>query len=521
MNERLTQILRRAAQIHARGVATLCNGRRRSWSEVLDRVERSAGGLRERGVKPGDRVAVLALNSDRYLEAYFAIPWCGGVIVPLNTRLATADLIGMLNDAQVGTLCVDQAFLHVLPEVRSHCPDLKTVVALDDKAGECAAACDIDWESLCAADPLEDNCGSGDDLAGIFYTGGSTGRSKGVMLSQRNLVSNAVNALHMIGYGPDSVFLHAAPMCHLTDGMSTLGLTLAAGTHTFIPKFDAAQVLEVIERDRVTNLTLVPTMIAMLLDEPAIHRRDLSSLRQFMFGSAPISEGTLRRVVAVWPDMLFLHGWGMTELAPLGTMLPHHMRSVAVAGDRLRSCGQAMPNLDLRIVDGAGQEVGRGVTGEIVVRGPGVMLGYWNRPAETAAVLRDGWLHTGDAAVMDEEGYVYIVDRMKDMIISGGENIYSTEVENAISLMPGVAEVAVIGIPDEKWGERVHAIVVPEHGHSLEAEDVQRWARERLAGYKVPRSVLIRHESLPVSGAGKVLKSELRAPYWQASGRKI
>lgn len=520
MDERLPQCLKRAAQVNPNGTATVCGGRTRTWSQVADRVARSAAGLQGLGVQAGTRVGLLALNSDRYLEAYFAIPWSGGIMLPLNTRLTPADLEYMLNDAQAEVLCLDEHFLPLLSGLRDRCPSLRHVVYLDDDPPAQAGL--LAWEGLIGTHaPVDDAGRCGRDVAGIFYTGGSTGRPKGVMLSHGNLVSNAVNAIYMIGYDAASIFLHAAPMCHLTDGMSTVALTMAAGTHVFIPKFDAQQVLEQVQAQEVTHLTLVPTMIAMLLEVPGIETMQLSSLRQFMFGSAPMPDATLKRAVEIWPDMLFLHGWGMTELAPIGTMLPMSMRKPAVAGDRLRSCGQVMPNLELMIVDPDGREVPRGSTGEIIVRGPTVMQGYWNRPAETEAALRDGWLHTGDAAVMDEEGYVYIVDRLKDMIISGGENIYSTEVENAISLMPGVAEVAVIGIPDDKWGERVHAIVVPREGAQLTEEAVQAWARSKIAGYKVPRSVLVRTDRLPLSGAGKVLKAELRAPYWAGRDKRI
>jgi long-chain acyl-CoA synthetase len=520
MNERLTQSLKRAAQVRPHGTATVCGTRRRTWSESAVRVARAAAALRQLGVAEGDRVGILALNSDRYFEAYYAIPWAGAVLLPLNTRLIAADLEYMLNDAEACVLCVDEAFVHLLPALRERCPQLRHVVYLGDDpaAGEGLAG----WEGLVArSEPMADAGRNGQDVAGICYTGGSTGRPKGVMLSHANLVANAVNAIYMIGYDASSIFLHAAPMCHLTDGMSTVAITMAAGTHVFIPKFDAQQVLQQVAEHKVTNVTLVPTMIAMLLEVPGIETMPLDSLRQFMFGSAPMPDATLKRAVEIWPEMLFLHGWGMTELAPIGTMLPMSMRKPAIAGERLRSCGQPMPNLELLVVDTEGREVPRGTTGEIVVRGPTVMLGYWKKPAETAAAIRDGWFHTGDAAVMDEDGYVYIVDRLKDMIISGGENIYSTEVENAISLMPGVAEVAVIGIPDDKWGEKVHAIVVPREGVELTGEAVQAWARGRIAGYKVPRSVLIRQERLPLSGAGKVLKSELRAPYWAGRGKAI
>lgn len=520
MREQLTQSLRRAAQIRPHGVATIYRERSHTWRELKERIARLAGALKQHGVAPGDRVALLALNSDRYLEVYFAVPWGGGVIVPLNPRLSVGDLQYMLNDAGVRILCIDDYFVHLSDELKAGCPELSNIIYIGDTPDAHPEL--LPYEALLArCQPAPDAGRSGDDLAGIFYTGGSTGRPKGVMLSHRNLVTNAVNACYLIGYDQSSIFLHAAPMCHLTDGMSTVAITMAAGTHVMIPKFDPAGCLEAAEAHKVTHLTLVPTMIAMLLEVPGVETRDFSHLRQIMFGSAPIPDAVLRRAVEVWPHMRFLHGWGMTELSPIGTMLPAAMRLPSVAGERLRSCGQVMPNIDLLIVDPEGNEVPRGTPGEIIVRGPTVMLGYWNKPQETAAVLRDGWLHTGDVAYMDDDGYVYIVDRLKDMVISGGENVYSTEVENVISLMPGIAEVAVIGIPHPKWGEAVHAIVVPREGVEITEEAVIAYTRERLAAYKCPRSVTIRMESLPMSGAGKVLKSELRAQYWTHGPTRI
>ena len=520
MNESLTQSLRRAAQVRPDGTATIFGDRRRTWRTVADRIARAAAGLRAMGVADGARVGLLALNSDRYFECYYAVPWAGGAFVPLNTRLTADELHYIVGDAGASVLCVDEHFAAFVPALRSACPALRHVVHL----GDAPAAGDglVHWEELVASNaPMPDAGRHGQDIAGVCFTGGSTGRPKGVMLSHGNLVANAVNACYMIGYDAASVFVHAAPMGHLTDGMSTLAITMAGGTHVFIPRFEPTALVEAIAREGVTNITLVPTMIAMLLDVPGIAERPLPTLRQIMFGAAPIPEGTLSRATAIWPEMLFLHGYGMTELSPVATMLPLSMRKPSVAGARLASCGQPMPNLDLMIVDPDGHEVPRGTTGEIVVRGPTVMQGYWNKPAETAAVLRDGWFHTGDAARMDDEGYVYIVDRLKDMIISGGENIYSTEVENAISTMPGVAAVAVIGIPDEHWGERVHAVVVPRPDASFGPDDVIAWARERLAGYKCPRSVAMRDEALPLSAAGKVLKRVLRDPYWVGHDRNV
>jgi long-chain acyl-CoA synthetase len=516
---RITQGLRRAAQINPAGIALIDREQRLTWRDVIDRVARVASGLRGAGLSAGGRVAVMAQNDLRYFELYYAIPWSGGAIVPLNNRLADAEIQYILEDSGAEILIVDDSFVTVAQTMRQRVPSLRALIHIGDGAVPAGFG---SYDCIVRdASPAEDADRHGGDLAGIFYTGGSTGRAKGVMLSHDNLVSNAVNGCHMIGYDPTSVYLHAAPMCYLTDGMSTFSVTMACGTHVFIPRFEIDTCLNAITEHRVTNIALVPTMITMIVNSPGIERRDLSSLRQIMFGSSPITDETLKRSVELWPEMKFLHGWGMTELSPIGTMLPHHLRHPLIAGPRLRSCGVAAPNIDLMIVDSNGREVARGTIGEIVVRGPIVTSGYWNKPEETKKALRNGWLHTGDAAIMDDEGLVYIVDRLKDMIISGGENVYSIEVENAISIMPQVAEVCVIGIPDSRWGEAVHAIVVPRKGAEITEEMVKLHCRDLIAGYKCPRSVMLRDEALPVSAAGKIQKNILREPFWGDKAKAV
>lgn len=519
MGGRLTQGLRRAAQVKPDGIAVIDGTHRYTWREEQSRIARAAAVLRDAGLSKGGRVALLALNSHRYFEIYYAIPWAGGAIVPLNTRLALPELEYILDDSGAEILIVDDNFVDAARAIRERAPAMHMLIHIGDGPAPDGFG---DYEALvAAAAPAQDADRHGSDLAGIFYTGGSTGKAKGVMLSHDNLVTNAVNGCYMIGYDPSSVYLHAAPMCYLTDGMSTLSVTMAAGTHVFIPRFEVDACLDAMSAHRVTNIALVPTMIAMIVNSPGIEKRDLSHLRQFMFGSSPITEGTLKRAVELWPNMRFLHGWGMTELSPIGSMIPHHLRDPKIAGDKLKSCGVAPPNVEVIIADEDGREVPRGTIGEILVRGPIVMQGYWNKPEETAHALRGGWLHTGDAAIMDDEGLIYIVDRLKDMIITGGENVYSTEVENATSVMPGVAEVSVIGIPDPKWGEAVHAIVVPRTGAALTAEAVQAHCRNLIAGYKCPRSVELRSDPLPVSAAGKIQKNVLREPYWRGKDKQV
>ena len=508
MHGYLTQGLRRAVQINRGGVATIYGGRRHTWGEVLERVRRFAGALRAIGLSTGGRVAILALNSDDYLELHYAIPWAGGALVPINTRLAAAEVRYILDDATPEVVICDDA---CLPLLSQGLPPIKTRIHLGQATPPAGW---LSYEALIAqTEPADDAERRDNDLAGIFYTGGSTGKAKGAMLSHDNLISNAMNAIALVGYDRTSRYLHAAPMFHLADGMATFALTMVGGTHVMIPKFDARACLDAMAQHRVTNVTLVPAMIAMMVNHPDAATIDLEALRQIQFGASPMQEPTLRRAVELWPDVLFLHGWGMTELAPIGSALPYDLRVPAVAGARMRSCGHGILNCEVKIVDAEGRELPRGSVGELVIRGPNVMLGYWNKPAETAAALRDGWLHTGDAAAMDEDGFITIVDRLKDMIISGGENIYSTEVENAIAAFPGVGEVAVIGIPDERWGEAVHAIVVPRADAKLDLEAVRAHCRTLIAGYKVPRSIEIRTTPLPLSGSGKVHKPTLRQEY--------
>jgi long-chain acyl-CoA synthetase len=510
----LAQGLNRAATINPRGTATVFGDRRRSWAEVADRVARLAGGLTRLGVARGDRVAVLALNGDRYFEALFAVPAAGAALVPINTRLAPPEIAHVLEDSGAKALLLDDAFA----AVPGRLPGLAAVEHLVHLGEGAPPAGMRAFEALLDADPLADPLSGGDDLAGIFYTGGTTGRSKGVMLSHRNLVANAAMVVPAVGYRADSVYIHAAPMFHLADGMSTFAVTMLGGRHVFIPRFDPADLLAEAERNRVTHAVLVPTMIGAVVGHPGVARHDLSSLRVVAHGASPMPDALRKRAAAVLPGVRFLHVYGMTEAAPLATAMDLHVQP---EGERLRSCGRPALLVEVRIADAEDREVPRGTVGEVQVRGPNVMLGYWDQPAATRAALRGGWYHTGDGGRMDEDGYVYVVDRLKDMIITGGENVYSAEVENAIATHEGVAEVAVIGIPDERWGEAVHAVVVPRPGRVLAAEEVVGHCRGLIAGYKCPRSVEVREEPLPLSGAGKVLKTRLREPFWAGRERQV
>jgi acyl-CoA synthetase (AMP-forming)/AMP-acid ligase II len=292
---------------------------------------------------------------------------------------------------------------------------------------------------------------------------------------------------------------------------------LVGSTHVIVPMFSPAEVMKAIAEHGITDALLVPTMIQMLVDDPAVGDYDLSSLLHLIYGASPISEAVLERARKVFPAVGFTQGYGMTELSPVATLLtPADHDDPALR----RSAGRAAPHAEVRIVDPDGREVPRGEVGEVVVRGDNVMLGYWNRPDDTAAAVRDGWMHTGDGGRMDDNGYVFIVDRIKDMIITGGENVYSAEVENALAKHPAVAAVAVIGVPDPDWGERVHAVVVLLPGHNATEEQLRAHCKTLVAGYKAPRSVDF-VDAMPMSGAGKILKRELRKQYWDESGDQV
>ncbi|MGO4714181.1 acyl-CoA synthetase [Bradyrhizobium sp. 2TAF24] len=515
----ITQGLRRARQTNPGGLATICNGRRRTWGEVGARVTRLAGALQALGVKAGDRVAVLSLNSDRYLELYLATGWAGGVIVPLNIRWSAVENEDALRDCRAGLLVVDKAFAATGAALAQAIAGLQLIYADD---GDTPAGM-ANYEALLdASAPVPDAMRSGADLAGIFYTGGTTGRSKGVMLSHTNLMANALNALGEGLFPAGCTYLHAAPMFHLANGAAMYSLLLGGGTNVMIQGFTPEGVMAALQNERITDVLLVPTMIQMLVDHPALGNYDLSSLQNIIYGASPISEAVLDRASRALPHVHFTQAYGMTELSPIATLLHwnDHIGDSRAKG-RHRGAGRATLGCEVRIVDIDDNEVPRGTVGEIVARGDNVMMGYWERPEETARAIVDGWMHTGDGGTMDDDGFIYVVDRVKDMIISGGENVYSVEVENAIAQHPAVAQCAVIGIPSEQWGEQVHAVVVTKSGASVTEAELLAFCKTLIAGYKCPRSADISDKPLPLSGAGKILKRELRRPFWETQERRV
>ena len=513
----ITSAVRRAAQVNAGGIATIDGERTRTWSEFAVRVARLAGALRELGVAPGDRVAMLAWNSDRFLEYYFAVPWAGAIIVPLNPRWSIPELEFAVRDAGVKVLFVDAAFQASAEHLRTQLG--VTLISTSDASPPAGW---LPFESLVDAGPsIADAASDPNAPYAMFYTGGTTGRSKAVLLSSANLHANAMVVLHGFSMDATTTYLHAPTLSHLADGTYAFAVTIAAGTHAVVPTFEPGAFLRACERHRVTHLMLLPTLLKMVLDHPDFDRTDLSAARMLIYGATPIADAVLRDAMRRLPQLRFVQAYGQTELSPIATILEPRFHVLdGPNADNRRSCGRAVPGVCVEVVDADGNEQPRGTIGEVRARGPNVMLGYWNRPQETATAIRDGWVWTGDLGYMDADGFLYVVDRVKDMIKTGGENVFSVEVEDALMRHPAVAACAVFAVPDDKWGEAVHAVVVPAQGASLDAHELTRHCRGLMAPYKVPKQIEIR-SSLPLSAAGKVLKRELRDPYWAAIGRQV
>ena len=515
----MSQALMRAARLHARATAVVDGARQLTWAEFADRAARLAGALRGLGMATGDRVAILSDNSHRYLEIYFGVPWGGGVFTPLNFRLALPELVAILDDAGAGILIVDDAHLETAARISAQRPDLRLVHAGQGPASDGM----LSYEALVAASgPVPDAGRRGDDLAALFYTSGSTGRPKGVMHTHANHVFNSVAYAAAIGLDEQSVALISGPLFHVGASGLAVPAMVSGGRIVVVSKFEPGAVLRLMEAQKATVMSCVPTMLRMLVDHPDARTRDLSSIRTLLYGAAPMPEELVRDARELMPSTRFTHCYGMTESTGAITVLPSRyvMPSHRELG-KWSSVGRAMLGTDLAIVDPDDRVVPAGERGEIVVRGPMVTKGYWNQSKLTEETLRNGWLHTGDLGYMDDEGFVYVVDRLKDMIITGGENVYSAEVEAAVYSYPGVAQCAVIGIPHERWGEAVHAIVAPSPGARLDAEAIIAHCRTRIAAYKCPRSVDVRTEPLPLSGANKISKPALRAPFWEGRASRL
>ena len=505
-----------AVEAHSDKVGVVDGDHRATFGEHLDRVCRLAQGIGSLGVGRGDRFAVMAFNSHRFLELWHAAFLGAGVMNPLNLRLAPAELAYILKDSGTKVVFTDFMFGQAIAGIRDEV-GIETVVMMGDDMG---TPYDVAYEDLLAdakaivpAEPEED------DPVVLMYTGGTTGLPKGVLLDQRAEMLNLYHVGMTFGLDEHLVNLNQTPMFHAATMGGVLGVPAAGGTSVFVPVFDPANVMDTIEREQVTWTVMVPTMIGLVVNHPDFRPERLSSLEVLTYGASPMPTALLEKLLDMYPDLRIFQGYGMTEASAILTVLgpDEHRRG----GELLRSAGRAAPGVSLTIQDPSGEPLPPGETGEVCARGGNLMREYWGKPDATEEVFQGGWYHTGDAGYLDDHGYLFLVDRVKDMIVSGGENVYSVEVENALATHPAVKQVAVIGIPDETWGEAVHAIVVLHEGAEASEEDLEVHARERIAGYKVPKSIEFRTEELPLSGAMKVLKRDLRAPYWEDQDRGV
>ena len=506
----LVSAMDRARRLYGARTAIIDREATFTWSEFLDRVARAATVLHSHGMRPGDRYAILSRNTFRNAEIVHAGYWMGAVPVPVNIRLAAPEVRFILNDAKCKMLVVEDAMTNLAMNDEL-APWRKRII---HQTSEPTDTIWPQYETLLAdAVPAAPREAAEDDDAILFYTGGTTGRSKGVQLTHRNVVANGMQVAPAMRVKFDDIYLHVAPMFHSADLLGT-AFTLMGAAHAYLPQYSGAELLQSLQNYRITKVMLAPTMIIMALQEDDFELYDLSRFRLLFYGSSPMAVEWIQRAMDRFPGEI-QQGYGLTETSPILTTLDMEEHANAVATgefEMLRSVGRPVIGVDLRIVGDKGEEVPVGVGGEVVIRAPNVTRGYLNRPDENAAAFRNGWFHTGDVGRVDEAGYLFLLDRKKDMVITGGENVYTSEVEATLYQHEAVHEAAVVGVPDAKYGEALFAVIVKTPGATLTEDDIITHCRERIGGYKVPRRMAF-VEEMPKSAMGKILKNELRRIY--------
>jgi long-chain acyl-CoA synthetase len=489
--------LGRAARYFPGLTALAANGTRLTFKELHDRVGHIAGALTKHGFKAGDRLALLLPNDPDYIQLVYGCAWLGIIAVPINTRLSMVEIDRVLEDAQPHGLIRHSS----LPTPTAQ---VSWQIELDQKP--------LDVHGASFPDPIYDP----NAILALIYTSGTTGRPKGVEMRHSNILQNLYHTSFWLPLEEGSVHLHAAPIFHIADFPFMFGAPALGACQVTIPKFSPENFCETVQRERVTHTVLVPTMINVLTQSPEVQKYDLSTLRHLGYGGSPMAPELVHRTRQVLPKVKLVQVYGLSEAGFLtGLKDDEHTE------DKLTSCGRPCMGIDVRVVDPTGKEVEAGQTGELVARGANIMRSYWNNPGESKLAFRNGFFRTGDIGYQDANGYFYILDRLKDMIVTGGENVYSGEVEAVIYTHPAVREVAVFGIPDPKWGELVMGCVVLKPGKILSAGELIAYCRRSLANYKIPRRVEFSDTELPKSGSGKILKKVLRERFWSHQKRAV
>jgi fatty-acyl-CoA synthase len=522
---------RHAARIFGAKKGIVCGHSGFTYREFNERADRLSNALVRLGLKAGDRVAYLSFNCHRLLEAYFGVPQISAILLPLNIRLSAEELAYILGDSEPRLFFFDPELISLVESLRPRAGSVEHFIALRWETDPARPA----WvypqtydELLAAADPREVDYRVIDEnsVAELFYTSGTTAHPKGVMLTHRNLYLHALYAALALRCADDEVALYSVPLFHVNSWGTPHIVTLAGGRHVLMKKFDPAVALELVQRERVTRLQMVPTMVIALINHPDFDRYDLASVKTVMMGGAPTNTALIRQVEQKIPGCVAMGGYGLTETSPVITLaaIKAHLAGEPAETQwrRKATAGYAFAGSEVRVVDAQGRDVrpdGQQI-GEVAVRGDVVMSGYWRQPEETARAIRDDWFYTGDLATIDDEGYILIVDRLKDMVLSGGENIATAEIERVLYEHPSVLECAVIAVPDDTWGEVPKALVVLRPGHTAREPELLDHCRRYLAGFKVPKSVEF-VESLPKGGTGKILKKVLREKYWAGKERRV
>lgn len=494
--------------------ALVYQGRETSYGALSHAANQTAQALLAEGIAPHTRIGFMGANSDLYFHLLYGAQKTRSVVVGVNSRLAGPEVAYVLNDAEAEMLFVGKDFVPLVESILADCPNIKRVIAMDGGHDEWASF--DDWRNAAEAIAPDMDYHPDDDIIQL-YTSGTTGHPKGVQLTNLNMESAFLQSADWAGWVQDDHVLLCMPLFHIAGvNVGLIGLYKGAKV-TVLPEVDPVEILRLIEVEKVSVLFMVPAVILFILQQPNIDAADVSSVRQVIYGAAPIAEELLVQAAAKF-QCDFVQVYGLTETTGGGTNLKPEDHDPA--RNKLRSCGKPNAGVEVLIVDEDGQEVAQGEVGEIVLRGATIMKGYWNKPDATREAIKKDWFYTGDAGFLDAEGYVFIHDRVKDMIVSGGENVYPAEVENALFAHPDIADVAVIGVPDEKWGEAVKACVVAAPGKELSEQEIIDFARARIAGYKLPKSVDF-IEALPRNPSGKILRRELREPYWEGQERRV